>query len=440
MEKIKFGFGISILIALTLLVAACDQIQPPQKYTLKGTSTKTPFQIKSTFTATSEPPPTLTPSHTPTDTPTPTNTEEITETPSTTPSETATLEVATATTSPVIKTSKPPTSTKNSPGKPTIKVLITTNCRLGPGVHYPKLTPLLAGRVVPLIGRDKYFTYWVIKDPGGTGRDCWLWGNYAITTGDVNSLPVYDTPEQETDTPRPTVPTKTPTNTRTPGPSSTPNLTPATFTNTPLPPTATRTPSNTPIPSNTPPPSRTPTPSNTPRPSNTPPPNQCDSGSYYTVSSPYEEQLILNMINQARSDNHSNSNTSSSPPLSTSSSLVNIARAHGRDMLCNGTGSHTSTDGTRAWERIGIAMYGRSNWCYSNCCCGEIWHSGWSPQNNFDWWMTHPEDPPFCPLGNAHKCTILGQWYTRLGVGVTHLVDANGNVVRKFFTVDFVRY
>jgi hypothetical protein len=53
--------------------------------------------------------------------------------------------------------------------------------------------------------------------------------------------------------------------------------------------------------------------------------------------------------------------------------------------------------------------------------------------------MTHPEDPPFCSLGNAHKCTILGQWYTRLGVGVMHLVDSNGNIVRKFFTVDFVR-
>jgi len=52
--------------------------------------------------------------------------------------------------------------------------------------------------------------------------------------------------------------------------------------------------------------------------------------------------------------------------------------------------------------------------------------------------MTHPEDPPFCPLGNAHKCTILGQWYTRLGVGVIYY--QHDGVTRKFYTVDFVRY
>jgi len=154
----------------------------------------------------------------------------------------------------------------------------------------------------------------------------------------------------------------------------------------------------------------------------------------YTSPLPAEEQQILNLINQARREHGLNE-------LSLLSPLVTAARNHGQDMTCNGVYSHTSTDGTRAWERIGRAVYGQSNWCYSHCCCGEIYYGGSSyltPERAFEWWMTHPEDPPFCPLGNAHKCTILGQWYTRLGVGVIYY--QHDGVTRKFYTVDFVRY
>jgi len=426
MDKVKFKAVVFILISIALLMAACDQVQlpqlylqGPQKFALQGTSTKTPFQIKSTYTLTSEPPPTLTASLTHTETPSPAITEVITETPKPedTATETATVEIASATASPIPSKTSPPKTSK--PGDPTVRVSITTNCRTGPGVEYPKLTPLQADKVVPLIGRTKYYPYWIIKDPGKTGRDCWLWSYYATTTGNVSSLPIYDIPEQDTATPKPSGPTKTPTDTKTPRPSYTPNLTPATFTNTPLPPTITLTPST------------TPTPSDTPLPTNTPLPKYCP----YTSPSTYEEQQIFDMINQARRDAGLNT-------LRSLNTLVSATRDHGQDMTCNGMHGHNSSDGTRAWERIGLYAHGQSNWCDNNCCCGEIVYGGGrylTPAHVFDWWMNHPQDvlPFWCDEGNDHRCTILGEWYTHMGVGV--IIYERDGVTRKSFTVDFTR-
>ena len=140
MRNIKFGTGLIIILSLTLLATACDEIQAPQKYALKGTSTKTPFQIKTTFTSTSEPPPTLTASQTPTETPTYTSTEEITETPSVTASETATLEIASVTPSPIPNKPTKPQAVKRS-GK---KIGRNDPCWCGSGkkwkkCHYPEL-------------------------------------------------------------------------------------------------------------------------------------------------------------------------------------------------------------------------------------------------------------------------------------------------------------
>jgi len=414
---------ILIVVLISGLISACDEIQASQKYTIKGTSTKTPFQIKSTFTPTQEPPPTFTPSDTPTLTltytasPTATETIEITETPP--------LSQLSLTSSPQPATATP--KVNSSPQeKATVKVSLTTNCRTGPGISYPKLTPLQAGKSVGLIGRDTTSSYWIIKDPGNTGRDCWLWSYYSTTTGNTTDLKVYAVPDQ---TPRPSntaVPTTqktTPASTKTPKPSktpqtplptNTPNLTPATFTNTPLPATITPTPSDTPLPSNT------------PRPSNTPESMYCP----YTSSLPGEELQIFNMINKVRRKNGLNE-------LKMNNNLVTAAREHGQDMTCHGTYSHTSTDGTKAWERIGLATHNNRNWCYSNCCCGEIYMGGGSPENAFNWWMTH--EPVYQDGLNIHAWTILGKYYNRMGVGVTYYHNPNTGVVRKFYVVDFFR-
>ena len=57
------------------------------------------------------------------------------------------------------------------------------------------------------------------------------------------------------------------------------------------------------------------------------------------------------MINQARRDAGLNT-------LRSLDSLVSAARDHGQDMTCNGLYGHTSSDGTRAWERIGLYAHG----------------------------------------------------------------------------------
>ena len=168
MCKSKFGKLAFLLILIAGLISACDEIQASQKYTIKGTSTKTPFQIKSTFTPTQEPPPTYTPSDTPTITLTVTTSPTITETLEIT--ETPTLSEPSLTSSPQPFTATPKVNTAVSQEKATVKVSLTTNCRTGPGISYARLTPLQAGKVATLIGRDKTYTYWIIKDPGNTGR------------------------------------------------------------------------------------------------------------------------------------------------------------------------------------------------------------------------------------------------------------------------------
>ena len=420
MMQNKYGKVLLFILLLTSISSACEAVQASPKYTLNGTSTKTPFHTKSTFTPTKEPPPTFTPSETPAPTETSTSTSTATE-------------LVLDTEEPASPTSLPATSTEvaevnksKTPDSASVKVSITTNCRTGPGISYPKLSPLTAGKTVPLVGRDSSYSYWIIKDPGKTGKNCWLWGYYATTYGDTKNLKVFSAPDQ-TSTPAPTLKTTTPAATKTakpsatpktPLPTETPNLTPGTPTNTPKPATATPVPSNTPLPSNTPIPSNTPTPSS----------SYCS----YTSVLLNEEDKIRNLINQARIAH-------GLPKLKIDVRLVYAARDHGRDMTCHGTYSHTSTDGRKAWERISVALGHGPNWCYNHCCCSEIFYGGGSyltPQIAFNWWMTHPsQDPNY--KDNIHKRTILSQYSTVLGVGVIYY--QHDGVIRKFYTVDFAR-
>ncbi|MFN2111723.1 MAG: hypothetical protein ACK2TT_01260, partial [Anaerolineales bacterium] len=222
MGKIRFGTRVLVIAFLTLLLAACDQIQTAQKYTLKGTSTKTPFQIQHTYTPTKEPAPTHTPTRTPTLTLTFTNSPEPSETLAFT--DTPTPETPTLTSSPLPTSAPTQKSTSGNSEIATVNVSLTTNCRTGPGIAYAKLTPLYPGETATLIGRDKSYSYWIIKDPGNTGKDCWLWGYYATTSGNTKNLPIYSPPQQPTQkassTPLPAN-TTTPPASKTPRPSAT---------------------------------------------------------------------------------------------------------------------------------------------------------------------------------------------------------------------------
>lgn len=430
-----------ILLLGTSLMSACTPLYPTPKKIEKGTATLTPFLPKSTFTPTLEEPTTIVlarndaSQNKPTSKPT-----EIKEnaaasvliTPSLPPSPSSTTTPLPPTSTPAPSITPVPTNTAK-PGNPVVSVTVTTNCRTGPGVNYRRIGSLYPGQVADLIARHPSQDYWYINLPG-TGNNCWLWGYYANPSGNYHNLPIYTPPPSPTSSASET-PTFTPSPTETEEETTpTSTLKP---TNTEIPPTAT--PGSPPPPTPTSPytatPTPTPTATDTPRPptatftpSPTPSSEYCD----YTSVLTSEEQEIKSLINNARR-NHG------LPALQTNWSLKSIARDHGRDMTCHGLWSHTSSDGTPAWERISVALGHGPNWCYNHCCCSEIFYGGGgylTPQIAFDWWMNHPsQDPDY--EDNIHKRTILSPYSTDLGVGVIYY--KNGNTVRKFYTVDFAR-
>ncbi len=114
------------------------------------------------------------------------------------PSETPTLEfTATATLSPT------PSDTP-TPEVPMVTVSEATNCRVGPGKFYDLVGFLMVGEETEIVARDPSGYYWYVRNPDKPGGFCWLWGNYATTTGNTASLPVFTPPPTPTLTFTPT--------------------------------------------------------------------------------------------------------------------------------------------------------------------------------------------------------------------------------------------
>lgn len=111
-------------------------------------------------------------------TPSFTSTPELTATPSLTPTVTLT----------------------STPSVPQVSVTSATNCRTGPGTVFDLLYTLQPGQAAELIGKDTLDDYWVIKMP--SGGTCWLWGQYAVVSGNVAALPEVPPPP----TPTPSLP------------------------------------------------------------------------------------------------------------------------------------------------------------------------------------------------------------------------------------------
>ena len=83
-----------------------------------------------------------------------------------------------------------------------VTVTTATNCRMGPGTEYEIVLTVNPGMSFEVVGANRSLNYWIIRNPaGGT---CWLWGQYAIVTGDTSTLPEYPPP------PTPTGPSSTP--------------------------------------------------------------------------------------------------------------------------------------------------------------------------------------------------------------------------------------
>jgi hypothetical protein len=81
---------------------------------------------------------------------------------------------------------------------PMVSVSVSTNCRVGPGKVYDRVGALLEGEEAEIVAKDSQGLYWYIRNPDKEGGFCWLWGNYASTTGDTGSLPVFTPPPTPT--------------------------------------------------------------------------------------------------------------------------------------------------------------------------------------------------------------------------------------------------
>jgi hypothetical protein len=114
------------------------------------------------------------------------------------PAPTLTPEVPTFT--PTATLSPTPVFT-STPVIPQISVSEPTNCRVGPGRVYDRVGALLVGEVAEVVGRDPVGNYWYIRNPRDSNGFCWLWGEYATVTGNINVLPVYTPPPTPTPTP-----------------------------------------------------------------------------------------------------------------------------------------------------------------------------------------------------------------------------------------------
>lgn len=99
-------------------------------------------------------------------------------------------------------TPAPPAAT-DTPSVPQVSVSVNTNCRTGPGQAYPLLGGLNVGQTAEVLGRNSDSTYFFIRNPSG-GANCWLWGQYATTAGNIAALPVFTPPPTPTPTFTPT--------------------------------------------------------------------------------------------------------------------------------------------------------------------------------------------------------------------------------------------
>lgn len=114
------------------------------------------------------------------------------------PTLTHTIAVTTETPTLTLEPSYTPTSSV-----PMVSVSVDTNCRFGPGKDYELLGALLVGEQAEIVARDPSGFYWYIKNPDRSGF-CWLWANYATTTGNTASLAVFTPPPTPTFTATPT--------------------------------------------------------------------------------------------------------------------------------------------------------------------------------------------------------------------------------------------
>ena len=68
------------------------------------------------------------------------------------------------------------------------------NCRFGPGTSYAIVGALVVGRQAEIIGRNEDSSWWYVRNPSDPSTSCWLSAEFIETVGDVQSLPVVNSP------------------------------------------------------------------------------------------------------------------------------------------------------------------------------------------------------------------------------------------------------
>jgi hypothetical protein len=68
------------------------------------------------------------------------------------------------------------------------------NCRFGPEVSYAIVGALVLGRQAEIIGRNENSSWWYVRNPSDPSTSCWLSAEFVDTVGDVQSLPVVNSP------------------------------------------------------------------------------------------------------------------------------------------------------------------------------------------------------------------------------------------------------
>ncbi len=74
---------------------------------------------------------------------------------------------------------------------PSIQVSVDTNCRSGPGVAYNIIGALMVGEEATVAGKDPSGSFWYIENPDQADGYCWIWGKYAVTSGNASLVPVF---------------------------------------------------------------------------------------------------------------------------------------------------------------------------------------------------------------------------------------------------------
>jgi hypothetical protein len=98
------------------------------------------------------------------------------------------------TSTPVPDTPTPePTQTTVSEIVPeiTVEVSVDSNCRSGPGRVYPYQAGFFVGDQATVYGVDPSGAWLYIDHPDAPEGFCWIWGFYAIPSGDTDPLPIF---------------------------------------------------------------------------------------------------------------------------------------------------------------------------------------------------------------------------------------------------------